>query len=240
MRDRRATDETKGRKLLNAVERFVSEPEVLIEQVEAAKAEAAPGPASDPGERRRRIADRIIGQYALGAAVSGGATSLPSLFPGLGPALAATAGAMLDMAVLLKLEVEMTLCLSTLYGFDIRDENERQIAFLMASVSTYENRTGETFFHDLVEAETTAIWNYAPREIARLLIVVMARIAAGSAARGILKAIPLAGVVAGASLNMILTESVGKRVCEELERRRMGRSDLDEQDQEDVVTARED
>ncbi len=190
---------------------------------------------SDPEIRRRQAAEQIVRQYALAAAVSGGVTSIPALVPGMGSFVATTGGALLDMAVLLKIEVEMALCLSHLYGFDIRDEHERQIAFLLASVSTYEHRSGENVLTDLMEAETTALWNYAPREVARLLLVVLARLAARATGRSFIKAVPVVGVAAGASLNMVLTQRVGRTMQEELEQRARERAE-----QDDAVDARVD
>ncbi len=221
-------DEARGKILLNAVERFLSDPQSLIVQVEEAKALAGAPGGGDPDVWRKKVADQIIKQYALSAAVSGGVTSLPSTFPGMGSIMAATGGALLDMAVLLKLEVEMALCLSYLYGFDIRDEHERRIAFLLASVSTYEQGHGGNVFADLLEAETTAVWNYAPREVARLLVVVLARLAARMTRRGLIKVVPVVGVLAGASVNMVLTRRVGRSMREELEQRARDRAEQDE------------
>lgn len=60
----------------------------------------------------------------------------PALIPGAGTLMAALGGALADMGFLLKYEVEMALVLSHLYGFDIRRDEERQLAFLRASVGT--------------------------------------------------------------------------------------------------------
>ncbi len=229
-----------GRALLNSVERFISDPEWIMGQVERYKTAAGGPPDEGADTWRRQVAEKIIQHYCSSAAVSGGITSLPSLVPGAGMLISVTAGALMDMAALLKLEVELALALSYLYGFDIRDEEERQVAFLLASVSTYESETGSNLLDDMIRTEGTALWNYASREVARVLAVVLGRLAARVMSRGPLRAVPMVGVIAGATMNMILTARVGNRICEELEQRRAARKSQMDSDQEDVVDGRTD
>ena len=65
--------------------------------------------------------------------------------------------------------------------------------------------------------------NYAPREMMKLLVAILARLVVERAARGLLRALPLVGVLVGSSMNAALTQRVGRRCMDLLEnRRRLG------------------
>ena len=135
-----------------------------------------------------------------------------SLLTALGTTLA-------EFAVLLKLEVEMTLVLLDLHGFDIDDPKERQLGFLLASVGTYAASTGSNFLVDVARVEGEAIWNYAPRKAGKFLIEVMAILAGMYLWRGVIRLLPVIGIVAGTALNKVLTSRVGDRVSADLRTR---------------------
>lgn len=227
-------DREKGRKLLTAVERLLDDTDNIIQTVEDLKHRS---PQTDAGDEALidDVGQRIVEIWSNRSAVSGGATALPAVLPGLGTLATVTGGTLLDMALVLKFEVEMTLALAWLHGFDIREERERQIAFLLASVSTYDARSGRHVFLDLAEAQGTAVWNYAPREVSKLLMMVLSRLALMGAGKGLARAIPLVGVAIGGGVNKVLTTRVGNRNREELRRRRTLRQE--EIQEEDVVEA---
>ena len=214
-------DTERGRKLLSAVERIIDDVEDIIALVERQRAFVRSGqPGIDDEALRPLVAERLVRHYANSAALSGGATALPALFPGLGSLLALTGGTLLDVALTLKFEVEMALALCWNGGFDIRQERERTLAFLLASVLTHDESTGTSFVADVLEAEGQALWNYAPRQLPKILAQVLARLALRSAAKGLARALPFVGIAVGASLNLTLTTRTGRRMVEELERRR--------------------
>ena len=122
-----------GKKLLSAVERILDDDENIIALVEDLKSKMK----GEGGESQQdAVGRRIVAIYSNRSAVSGGATALPAILPGLGTLATITGGTLVDMGLMLKFEVEMALALSWLHGFDIHTERERQIAFLLASVST--------------------------------------------------------------------------------------------------------
>lgn len=211
-------DEAKGRKLLTAVERLVASNESL----RAVSADVLVAAKSDGGSGdsvREAAAAEVVRRYSNRAALVAGAASLPSLVPGAGLALGLGA-TLAELTLVLKVEVEMTLVLLDLYGFDIDDPGERQIGFLLASVGTYDAGTGSNFLLDIAKAEGVAIWNYAPRRMARLLVTAMAVLAAMYVWRGLLKLVPFLGLAVGTSLNKILTTRVGERVRRDLATRK--------------------
>jgi uncharacterized protein (DUF697 family) len=208
-----------GERLLSAVERIIADRQELIARV--GEAAIATPRVSGESERERlgAVATRLVANHARMAAVSGGATALPSLFPGVGTAIAA-AGTLADMTLVLKFEVEMALCLAQLYGWDIEDPRERQLAFLLASVETLASQDRGGPVAHMVATEATAIWNYAPRQVSKALLSSMGRLAVGSVARGAFRLLPVVGVAVGATVNHTLTKRVGKRCTRELDRRR--------------------
>ncbi len=213
-----ARQEEQGRRLLTAVERIIEDTEDLIVRVETFRREAGEGVDEEATELA--VARLLVRHYSNRSAMAGGVSALPALLPGAGTLLAALGGTLADMGLTLKFEVEMALSLTHLFGFDIRRDKERQLAFLLASVSTYEAKSGRNFFVDLAEAEGTAIWNYAPRQVAKALLSVMAKLVLVGTSKGIMKAVPFVGIVIGSSANKILTTRVGERCITELTHRR--------------------
>ena len=100
----------------------------------------------------------MVRHFSNRTAVTGGLAAVPSLLPWLGMLGAVAGGTLADMGMMLKYEVEMALVLSHLHGFDITQDKERQLAFLMASVSTCNAKSGRNFFLDVAHAEGIAIW----------------------------------------------------------------------------------
>lgn len=216
-----STDEVDihGRRLLSAVERLVDDPETLVAYVEALREDTVAEPGTPEEVIRRSIAARIISTYSNRSAFAGAATALPAIVPGGGTMVAVLGGSLADMALMLRHEVEMAMCLTYLYGYDIREERERWLAYLIASVSTYRAKSGRNYFVDLAEAELEAIARYTPRQLSKLVLTVMGKLALLALSRGLIKALPLVGVAVSASANKLLTDAVGWRCVEALWRR---------------------
>lgn len=229
--DREAED-VQGKKLLTAVERLLAETGALVAQSNEALRRAKEQKTGDAARTRLIAARDVVKRYATLSAVSGGATALPALLPGVGTVTALTGGLLADVAMILKFEVEMALVLTHLYGGDIYDPKVREEAFLLASISTYELKSGRNFFVDVAQAQGEAVLKYAPREAGKLLVVALARIATLGIGKGLARAIPLVGIAVGASFNRVLTARVGERIITELSNRPARDSD------EDVVDAK--
>lgn len=221
-----------GEELLSVIERILRSESEIIGEVERLKSGA-------PDKDRKTIADELIAQYSNRSAISGGASALPALIPGWGTLVTVMGGALLDTALLLKFEVEMSLALSWLYGFDIRERAERQMAFLLASISTYDIRNDGNFIVDVMQAEGVAIWNYAPRQVSKILLIVLGRLALVNAGKSLFKAIPLVGVAIGSGMNKVFTMRVGSQCVMRLEERLEVKAQIldSEGDDEDIVDA---
>src|SRR6185369_14822690 len=209
---------TRGERLLTAVERLVEDCDDLIAHVETLKSAAAHD--MDDEERIETIADQIIADYSRRSAIAGGVTSLPALLPGGGSALALVGGVLADMTFLLKHDVEMILCLSYLYGHNIRQEKERWLAYVLAGMRTYHAQARQNYLADVLEVQLDALPKYTPHELFKMAATVLGKIAILSVSRGFVKALPLIGIAVSASTNKFMTWSAGWWCVEALERRR--------------------
>lgn len=211
-------DVEQGQRLLSAVERLLADDEQIAGVVEEARLKA--GVARGAGEAETAlVAHEVIARYARATMISGGVTALPAVIPGAGTVVVLTGGVLADMALTLKYEVELTLALAHLHGFDIGDEAERRAALLLASVATYDAKSGGNFLVDMARAQGTAVWKYGPRQGSKLLLIVLSKLALAAAGKGLARAIPIVGVALGAGVNRVLTQRVGERVRVEMEER---------------------
>jgi uncharacterized protein (DUF697 family) len=205
-----------AKELLHAVVRMLEDAKGLQARVERARLLVARLPAEDDDRYAERVAEDLISGYANKAALVGGLTSLPAVLPVVGTVIAVLGGTLADVALLLKLQVEMALCLTHLYGFDIEDETERYRAILLASVGTYDVGNRHPFFTD----GDSPIWSYGSQELYRMMLAVLGRLLLQAARKSFPRAVPVVGVVVGGSLNRVVTVKVGHRCMAELENRR--------------------
>lgn len=212
--------EDTGAQLYSAVERIVDEPAKIIAWVESIEDQLdEEQPDMDDGEFVEEVADRIIQSFANKTMYAGGLSAAPAILPVFGTILALVPGNLADMTLCLKYEVEMVMSLSVLYGFDIKDDHERSLAFLMASVSTYELMSNDRgvvkdavrSVTDIAHAETQAVWNYTPRQVGKYLTKIFLQLALKGAGKGLFKAIPILGIGVAALSNRILTQRVGEQ-----------------------------
>jgi uncharacterized protein (DUF697 family) len=208
----------RGERLLSAVERLVEDCDDLIAHVETLKSSTA----NDMGEEQQieAIADQIIADYSGRAAIAGGVTALPALLPGGGSAVALVGGVVVDMTLMLKNDVEMILCLSYLYGHNIRQEKERWLAYVLAGVRTYQVHDRRNYLADLLEVQFDALPKYTPGELFKLAATMLGKVAALSLSRSFVRVLPLIGIAVSASTNKYMSWSLGWWCVEALERRR--------------------
>lgn len=212
----------RGARLLSAVERIVDDCDDLIAHVETLKS------SSRGGHRELdALCEQIISDYSTRAAIAGGVTALPGLLPGGGSVIAFVGGAVADMTLMLKHDVEMMLCLSYLHGYDIRDEKERWLAYVLAGIRTYDVRARQNYLADLLEVQLDALPKYTAREMFKLASTVLGKIALLSFSKSFVKAVPLIGIAISASTNKFMTTSAGWWCVEALERRRASGDDPD-------------
>ncbi|HLL03038.1 MAG TPA: EcsC family protein [Myxococcaceae bacterium] len=219
-----AEGQRQGRQLLTAVERIIADTDSLIALSQQHLSRARERHPDAESAAVEAAAGEVLRQFARRSAVSGGLTAAPALIPGLGSLVAAAGGTLADIGLVLKFEVEMALVLSHLYGFDITRPEERQIAFLLASVGTYDAQSGGDVLGELSQAARAgkdAVWTYAPREVSKMVLSVMAKIALLKLSKGMLaRALPVVGIAVGSTMNHALTRRVGERCIRDLKTRR--------------------
>jgi uncharacterized protein (DUF697 family) len=216
-----------GERLLTAVERLVDDSESLVAQVEAFKEDVGPGLQHAEGGPLylNAVAVRVIRSYSNRSAFAGGVTALPSMLPGGGTLVALLGGSLADMTMMLKHEVEMALCLTHLYGYDIREERARWLGYTLAAVNTYETSSGRNFFIDMAEAQLEALSKYTPRQLSKLVVTAFGKYALLSLSRSLLRVVPFIGVAVSASANKLIVNSVGWRCVDALARLRASEGD---------------
>jgi hypothetical protein len=213
-------DQSQGRKLLNVVERILSDTDTLIAlSQDSLRRARLQNPDNEPAALDAAATD-VVRHFSNRTAISGGLAAVPALIPGVGTLAAVAGGALADVGLMLKYEVEMALTLSHLHGFDITRDEERQLAFLLASISTYDAKSGGSFLVDVAQAEGIALWRYGPREVSKLLLTVLTKLALLQVGKGLARAIPFVGIAVGSSMNKVLTTRVGERLVRELRQRR--------------------
>lgn len=207
----------RGVRLLSAVERILEDDVALRERVQGLLSEHRY--REDPVGDTARV---LIRRYSNHSMVAGGATAVPALLPGVGTLAAMLGGTAVDLALMLKYEVELALSLSVAHGHDISNPEERQLAYLLASVGTYDAQSGHDILSDLAAVEAEALWTYGPREVSKLLLTVLSKLALLTLGKGLARAVPLVGVAVSGGVNKVLTQRVGRRIHQVLiERRRV-------------------
>ncbi len=195
----------RGRNMLAAIERILASDETI-----QATTRRVTRLAWSPQDAARRV----VRHYATSTAGAGALAAVPALLPGVGTMAAIVGTVSVEMVFMMKTEVEMCLALLYLFGGDLEDPSQRQMAFLLAAVSTHDVATGRNLLVDLGESSWDALWSYTPRELSKLVAKVFGFVALAHAAervgRGILLMMPVLSVGIGAGLNYAFTLKVGR------------------------------
>jgi hypothetical protein len=91
-------------------------------------------------------------------------------------------------------------------------------------VGTYDAQSGGDVLGEFAQAARAggdAVWTYAPREVSKMVLSVMAKIALLKLSKGMLaRALPVVGIAVGSTMNRALTRRVGERCLRDLKTRR--------------------
>ena len=172
-------------------------------------------PDDDASVHQERVADKIIARYAKLSAMSGGATALTGVIPGLGTAVAALGGGLADTATCMKLQVDMASCLAEAFGYDLHKEDARHIAFLIAAGGAIE-KAGETVGVKIAsEAGVRLLRSYVKGATLQALKEFFRRVGIIFTRKALERAIPFGiGVVIGSGANYALTRYIGAQAKE--------------------------
>jgi hypothetical protein len=204
-------DKEEGTWLLKVIEKVAISPEdaKAIARQYRQQAESK-YPQEDDAQRQKRVADKIIGRYAKLAALSGGATALTGVIPGMGSAVAVLGGGAADTAACMKLQVDMCCCLAESFGYDINHQDARHLAFLVAAGGALEKAGTGVGVNIASKAGVRLLRQHlkgaalqAVKELFKRLGIVFTR-------KALERALPFGiGVAIGSSANYALTRYVG-------------------------------
>jgi hypothetical protein len=141
-----------------------------------------------PAETDDDLAERLIRQRCLQAGAVGAATSGATIIPGLGSVATLVFGVAADLQMTYKLQTELVLELAAVYGRPVSLEDKRYVAALVTGMSAGANQVVRRAGVELAEKATERL-----------------------AGRALAKSIPVVGVAASASINIVATYLIGRR-----------------------------
>lgn len=200
-------------RLLKAVQAIAISPSEAKKVVARyGKASRREHPSGSERDHQERIADQIVSRYCRFAATSGGATALVGVIPGIGTAVAMLGGGAADVAVSMKLQVDMCMCLAAAFGHDVESTDAQYLAFLIAAGGTLEKAGVEAGAKMASKAGVNMLRAYlkgaalqAVKELFKKLGIVFTR-------KALEKALPFGvGVLFGAGGNYAMTKYVGNQ-----------------------------
>lgn len=198
-------------RLLKAVEAIAISPadaKHLIAQLN--KQHKKKYPHASDNERQDRIAKLLIKRYAKIAGLIGGTTALTGVIPGIGTAVAILGGASADVALSMKVQVDMCMCLAENYGYDLNGHDAKHLAFLIAAGSTLQQAGVEGTVAVGSKAGVKMIQQYLKGASLVAVKEMFKKVGITFTRKAVEKAIPFGvGVVIGGSANYALVRFVG-------------------------------
>lgn len=172
-------------------------------------------PNIDKNKSQKIIAQKIIARYSKISATSGAATSLTSIVPGLGTAVSMVAGGTIDVAISMKLQVDMVMCLAAAYDYDLNNEDAKHMSFLIAGLGALE-QAGTTQTSKLAsKAGVKMVERYLRGAALETIKQIFKTIGINFTKSALKKALPFGiGVVVSSSTNYVLTKFVGKQALD--------------------------
>ena len=208
-------EEKKTEHVVRAVEAILASNENIIRIAETARKYG--DSAKTEHLKLKRAARYIIRRYSNLAAAAGGAAAIPSLIPGIGKLYSIFGGSIVDVVSTLKFEVEMALCLCSLFGYDITQERERKLAFLLASSAISDiYAPKDSKIRSFLEVIDIAMWEYSSRQMTKSMLKIFGQAVYLFTTKRFLKLMPVIGIAVGASVNKIVTAHAGMKCTDAL------------------------
>ncbi|MEU0949111.1 hypothetical protein ABZ379_41510 [Streptomyces canus] len=208
-----AVDEPADSRLQKAVETIVMTPAAAEKVVDGYR-----GAFEDKNERKpesledkRRIAAKIIGRYSKMSAAAGAATAAPSVIPGVGTAVAILGGGAADVAVALKLQVDMCMCLVEVFETELSAEDKKHLAFTIALAGSVEQMASKGGKAAVQKIAQKLVYQYLRGPALVTIKQLFKRVSITFTQKAMAKAIPAGvGVAFSSSTNYVLTRVVGR------------------------------
>jgi hypothetical protein len=207
------TDETEPSRLQKAVEAIAITPETAAELVGGYRStfEAKFARAPKSLEDKSRIAAKVISRYSALSAASGAVTALPSVVPGIGTAVAVLGGGLTDIAIALKLQIDMCMCLVEVYEAELNSEDKKHLAFVLALAGSVEQMAAAGGRAAVKKIAEKLVYQYLRGPALITIKQLFKRISITFTQKAMAKAAPIGvGVVFSSGTNYVLTTVVGK------------------------------
>ncbi|MET7971618.1 hypothetical protein ABZW44_00810 [Streptomyces mirabilis] len=208
-----AVDEPEGSRLQKAVETIVMTPAAAAKVVDGYRATFEDKNERKPEslEDKRRIAAKIIGRYSKMSAAAGAATAAPSVIPGVGTAVAILGGGATDVAVALKLQVDMCMCLVEVFETELSTEDKKHLAFTIALAGSAEQMASKGGKAAVQKIAQKLVYQYLTGPALVTIKQLFKRASITFTQKAMAKAIPAGvGVAFSSSTNYVLTRVVGR------------------------------
>lgn len=174
---------TKANKIMNTIYKVVSD--VDLEEAAARVNELK---AADPEATREQLSKQLILNKAKSTATVGAVTAGAGLIPGVGTMAAITLGTAADIGATFKLQAELVLELAALYEYPLTQDEKQRIVMAITGLS----------------AGTSTLARKAGQAAA-------VKVGEKFAFKSVMKVLPVVGVVASASTNVLSTYIIGQR-----------------------------
>ena len=206
-------DTESGDLLLNAVKKFAMAPEETQRVVSVMKANVRKAhPSYSEKQVRKAVARSLVDKYCWFATVSGGSTGLAGVIPGPHAVALAVGGASADVALTMKLQVDMCMCLAAVYGYDVTTVDAQNLALLIASGASLESAGAEMAVKIGSRAGVQLVHQCLKGTALQIIKEFFKKIGIGFTRKALEKMIPFGvGVAVGAGANYFLTKYVGKQ-----------------------------
>lgn len=201
-----------GSRLLKMVQAIAIDPREAKKVAEKYRAKALTKDSSLKGlALKEATADLIVAHYSRMSGLSGGTSGLTGLVPGLGTVVAAVGGSVVDMAVTMKLQVNMCMCMIAAFGHDMDSEDAQHLAFLLAAGGTLEQAGEKVAVKLASEAGVKMLRMYLKGAVLQAIKEFFKKLGLVFTRKALEKALPFGiGVVMGGSFNYVLTRYVGR------------------------------
>ncbi|MFF7565244.1 hypothetical protein ACFZB4_35440 [Streptomyces pseudovenezuelae] len=208
-----AVDELEESRLQKAVETIVMTPAAAEKVVGGYRAAFEDKNERKPEslEDKRRIAAKIIGRYSKMSAATGAVTAVPSVLPGVGTAVAILGGGATDIAVALKLQVDMCMCLVEVFETELSSEDKKHLAFTLALAGSVEQMASKGGKAAVQKIAQKLVYQYLRGPALVTIKQLFKRVSITFTQKAMAKAIPAGvGVAFSSSTNYVLTRVVGR------------------------------
>lgn len=201
-----------GSLLMKTVEAIAIEPQEARALAERYESQIR---ITDPDIQEREIIDliseKIINRYAKMAAVSGGATSLSGVIPGVGTVAAMLGGGAVDMSVCMKLQIDMTMCLCMAINKEMTNEDAKHMSFIIALAGTIEQAASTQGAAFAAKSASKVVENTLKGATLTTVKELFKQVGITFTKKALQRAIPFGiGAAIGTAANYGLTTFVGK------------------------------